>query len=722
MADAQRDSFGPFRVRGDMGPGRFGPVFRAEAADTGEPVVIRTVQGPMEPAQRRAFVEALEWLCSTPLDHPALGRPVACGVEGETPYVVQAFVPGTPLDEFLDRRGPQPVDETIVRLTQLAGALDFAAVAGVHHAALDRRDILLSAHQSAVVGVGLAQAAAQAGLLFEAGGPYQSPQQRAGEPPVAADDVYALAVVALQLLCGRADNHDAPVDLLDTLQEAGLAPALHAVFEAALSDDPRARPATGLAFAAALQDALVPGEDAAFPPDIHGADGAAALAAPPQHDERFVDLAMPEAATGAAGDVLRRSEPTARPDDLPLLLDASSPGGPADAAETPWRQAVVERGRARRGRRPEAGSTDDTTADRLQLAAGDERAAPVVAPLPFDLAIDERVQPEPRRPAAWPDDAVGDTPMDADAVGDRSPRVFAAVDAWAEPEPPVWRRGWAVAAVALLVMVVAGASVVWMAARSTESVPFPRSAAPIGASAGDLELETPVPGVEGPTRIPDEPRLPATGLPGDVPDAIAEPIDPPDTGLPATSPSPPAAAPVAQPTPPAAPAPGAAPAPAPAPPPAEPGRVLVRSTPAGAQVFVNGEPRGPTPLAVRDLALGAHTIEVRHPSYPPRQQRVTLTADAPARSVDFELDRPPFAAAAPAPADPVTGALRVESRPAGAQVFVDDRLVGVTPLLVPDVAAGSRVVRIELPGYRRWTTSVSVGSGEQVRVAASLEP
>jgi len=65
--------------------------------------------------------------------------------------------------------------------------------------------------------------------------------------------------------------------------------------------------------------------------------------------------------------------------------------------------------------------------------------------------------------------------------------------------------------------------------------------------------------------------------------------------------------------------------------------------------------------------------------------------------------------------------LQIDSRPTGAQVFVDGAPVGVTPVLLPTIATGAHTVRIELAGYRSWSTSVSVTSGQRTRVAASLE-
>jgi hypothetical protein len=79
----------------------------------------------------------------------------------------------------------------------------------------------------------------------------------------------------------------------------------------------------------------------------------------------------------------------------------------------------------------------------------------------------------------------------------------------------------------------------------------------------------------------------------------------------------------------------------------------------------------------------------------------------------------PAAALPPAPAPPAS--LQVESRPTGAQVWIDGRLVGTTPLQLSSVETGSHALRLELPGYRPWTTSVSVSRGARARVAASLE-
>jgi hypothetical protein len=67
------------------------------------------------------------------------------------------------------------------------------------------------------------------------------------------------------------------------------------------------------------------------------------------------------------------------------------------------------------------------------------------------------------------------------------------------------------------------------------------------------------------------------------------------------------------------------------------------------------------------------------------------------------------------------GSLSVESRPAGAKVFIDGKPAGATPLTLPRLGTGEHEVRLEHEGYRRWSSSVKIVSGERNRVTASLE-
>lgn len=155
------------------------------------------------------------------------------------------------------------------------------------------------------------------------------------------------------------------------------------------------------------------------------------------------------------------------------------------------------------------------------------------------------------------------------------------------------------------------------------------------------------------------------------------------------------------------------------------GSLLIRSTPAGATVFVDDERRGVTPLALRQLELGTRRVRVQRDGFTVENRQVTLTRGRPSRSLDVRLNRPVPAAPAVAPASPATssaktGTLVIESRPSGARALVNGRSVGATPVTIEDLAPGSYTVQFQLTGFRPLTTTVRVVAGARARAAASL--
>jgi hypothetical protein len=177
---------------------------------------------------------------------------------------------------------------------------------------------------------------------------------------------------------------------------------------------------------------------------------------------------------------------------------------------------------------------------------------------------------------------------------------------------------------------------------------------------------------------------------------------------------------------PPAPAPTAAPEAPKAP--ASIGRLLVRSSPSGASVEVDGVARGVTPLALRDLELGSRTIVVTRRGYIAEERKVALTRTRPSRSLELRLTAEP--SAAPRPTTPATlgkpaarvgtGSLLIESRPTGAAVSIDGQPRGVTPLTIEALPPGDYRIGLSLAGYQSFATTVRVVAGERTRAAASL--
>jgi hypothetical protein len=113
---------------------------------------------------------------------------------------------------------------------------------------------------------------------------------------------------------------------------------------------------------------------------------------------------------------------------------------------------------------------------------------------------------------------------------------------------------------------------------------------------------------------------------------------------------------------------------------------------------------------------------VTRDGYVDDERRVSVSAKRPAQSLIVELARlRETKVDAAEGAARFTAALVVESRPPGAVVYLNGARVGTTPLTLDTVATGSQALRLEMDGYRRWTSSVRVVAGERNRITASLE-
>ena len=156
------------------------------------------------------------------------------------------------------------------------------------------------------------------------------------------------------------------------------------------------------------------------------------------------------------------------------------------------------------------------------------------------------------------------------------------------------------------------------------------------------------------------------------------------------------------------------PAPAPA---GDSGRLLVRSMPPGVLVVVNGAARGTTPLALADLSYGAYDIRLSLDGYEPQERRLAISSDDPVAAINAQL----VGVAETRTASLGVGSVFVDTRPSGVEVWLDQQLVGETPMLIPDVSTGVHEVEFRYNGYRSWATTVRVGPSAQARVTASLD-
>jgi hypothetical protein len=136
------------------------------------------------------------------------------------------------------------------------------------------------------------------------------------------------------------------------------------------------------------------------------------------------------------------------------------------------------------------------------------------------------------------------------------------------------------------------------------------------------------------------------------------------------------------------------------------GTMTIESKPTGAQVKVDGEVKGVTPLSV-SLDAGAHVVEIAAGGEP-RVLPVTISAGATlAQYVELSSIS-------------ALGRVNIQSTPVGASVLLDGQPRGTTPIDLSDVSAGEHELVLDYNGHRVRQT-VSVAAGATTTLALPIE-
>ncbi len=153
-----------------------------------------------------------------------------------------------------------------------------------------------------------------------------------------------------------------------------------------------------------------------------------------------------------------------------------------------------------------------------------------------------------------------------------------------------------------------------------------------------------------------------------------------------------------------------------------PGRLAIE-TPglAGAEVAVDGAPRGTTPLAAFEVEAGERELLVRAKGYEDHAERVAVAGRGTLQSVVVTLVPLPTPAPGPAP-EPRPGIVSVTSDPAGAQVRLDGVPRGTAPVELRVRAGVAAVVAASLPGHASAELTLMLRAGERRLAALRLEP
>ena len=127
------------------------------------------------------------------------------------------------------------------------------------------------------------------------------------------------------------------------------------------------------------------------------------------------------------------------------------------------------------------------------------------------------------------------------------------------------------------------------------------------------------------------------------------------------------------------------------------GVIEVTSEPAGAEVTVNGHPRGRTPTKVEGVPKGRATVALKKNGFAEESRELSIVAGE-SQTLFVKLKGLP-------------GTMSLSSVPDGARFYVNDRPEGKGPISLTGLAPGSYIIRVEKEGFATATKTVTLENG-----------
>jgi hypothetical protein len=157
------------------------------------------------------------------------------------------------------------------------------------------------------------------------------------------------------------------------------------------------------------------------------------------------------------------------------------------------------------------------------------------------------------------------------------------------------------------------------------------------------------------------------------------------------------------------------------------GSITVTSSPPGADIYIDNVYKGLSPAVFGDVPNGNHVVLAKLDGYKDLSKSVMVTANN--QTVHAALSQgtmaitttsspgqtPTAGAGSPIPTTsaqaPGYGSLSITTTPAGALVYVDGTMMGVTPTTIPMLAEGPHSVTLAMDGYQDLKTTITINAG-----------
>jgi predicted Ser/Thr protein kinase len=286
---------GRYEIEAEVGRGVTGVVYLAHDSRLRRNLAVKTYSLPqgLSSKHKAEFRERFlrEAQAAARLSHPGI---VTVYDADEDPgrdlrYIAMEYVPGKNLREVLEAEGRFELDRVREIAGVLAEALQTAHDAGIVHRDIKPANILVRESDDAIKIADFGVAKISTSTLTQSGTSigspaYMSPEQIRSRSIDGRSDLFSLAVILYELLCGErpftgedqtallyAVVHETPIPI--TKRTPGLPAGLDAFFETALAKDPDGRYQDGHAFRGAFEEACTKVSSIDVESTVHDAAG-----------------------------------------------------------------------------------------------------------------------------------------------------------------------------------------------------------------------------------------------------------------------------------------------------------------------------------------------------------------------------------------------------------------------------------------------------------------
>ncbi|HET6293084.1 MAG TPA: serine/threonine-protein kinase, partial [Kribbella sp.] len=208
---------GPYRLIRRLGQGGMGVVYLAEGPEHKE-VALKVLRPHVahDPTARARLEREATTLQK--VNHPGVAGILDHDLSGDRPYLVTRFVPGRPLDEQVDERGPLTPQRWLPVAGCLAESLQAIHASGVIHRDLKPGNVMMFNGKPVMIDFGIAQAAddlrlTQTGLVIGTPG-YLAPELIEGEMVSESADWWGWAATVAYAATGRRPFGKGPFEVV----------------------------------------------------------------------------------------------------------------------------------------------------------------------------------------------------------------------------------------------------------------------------------------------------------------------------------------------------------------------------------------------------------------------------------------------------------------------------------------------------------------------------